>query len=173
MKRDEITLKFCIIGSNDNLNTQFARLTSDSHLDDSTTGVDISAKRIYSNKGFPINLKMWMPSGRKVYRNIRPMYLEGSSCCIIIFDKQEEDYESEIIHWVKEGKTAIHSSTIVIVGIKLNKDEEIDLEAKKLAKQLNAIYYETTITDKEMINQILSETGSSYVASLFNREKSL
>ncbi len=93
------------------------------------------------------------------------MYFEGSAGCIIIFDKQEVCYKRNINYWVNEFKKTLYSSSIpiVIVGIKSNKDEEIDVEAKKVTEEWNATYFETTITDKEMVGYILSETVRLYL----------
>jgi small GTP-binding protein len=146
---------------------KFTRLTADDYFSidyTPTTGVDVTVKRITIDNQ-EIKLFLWDTAGQEVFNRIRPMYFEGSTGCIIIFDKQEVDYERNITYWVKEYKKTVHSPSIpiVIVGITSNKDEEIDLEAKRLAAQWNATYFETTITDKEMINHILVEMADLIV----------
>ena len=84
---------------------------------------------------------------------------EGSLGCIIVFDKNDNDYERNIVFWLNTfQKTMRYSSIpIFVVGIKSETKENIDLEAKQLTEGLNALYFETTINDKESVNQIFSE----------------
>ncbi len=148
-----------IIGSNDALTSQFGRLinmTTHSHLQPGT--IDILGTRITLENKDVILFRLNLLSGGSSERN-RSNYYKRSIGCIILFDKNEVDYDRSIAFWFKEFKKAVRepSIPIFIIGIKSNKDEDIKLEAKQLAEQINAPYYESTITDKELITQIFTE----------------
>jgi GTPase SAR1 family protein len=163
LRKDDLVFKICIIGRNNDLSLQFGRLRNlDGELSENlreTLGVDVLINReTLNNKDYNIRLVIMVLSSHPDRERLRSTYYQGSLSCIVLFDKAEVDYESDITYWVNDYReNGSDSNPIFVVGIKSSMEEEIDKKAKDLSEQLNASYYETIINDKEWVENFFSE----------------
>jgi GTPase SAR1 family protein len=163
LRKDAYVYKISIIGRNNDLKFQFGCSTSvgkfSNESQQSFIGIDTLVKQIeFDQKEYDISLILDIFSFSSTYKKMGLDHYKKSSGCIVIFDKAESDYEKKITYWIKELKEIVNTSIpIYIIGIKSAIEEEIDLKAKKLSEQLNASYYETTISDKEWIDNFFLE----------------
>jgi hypothetical protein len=93
-------IKICIIGSNDDLTSQFGQNLPG--LRD-TIGVDtLIYMKTLNNKEYNIRLFIMILSSNPAYSKLRATYYQGSLSGIIIFDKLEVDYDKDITSFVNE-----------------------------------------------------------------------
>lgn len=181
MREDEWILKICILGSKIDLNLKFGNWTADQKADDyPVLGYDIRVKRLKLNDQKIRLVMMIIHSSGGMGRTI----MEGSSGCVILFDKGDRVSFNKVNDWHREYVNIVSDSPIAIVGIKtkiyneeiateapfhrlMESEEEVSTEeGQQLARELNTSYYETTLKDKDQVSTILKALAKKYLESL-------
>lgn len=116
-------------------------------------------KRLFSIDGKNITLKIWDISGREAFRNIMSSFIRHSSGLIIVYDVTDENSFDDTQMWIKIVREYDENKMIVLVGNKLDLNEErkINFEkAEEFAIQMNLHYFETSAKDGKGIDDFLT-----------------
>ncbi|MFX0173197.1 MAG: hypothetical protein ACFE9L_14975 [Candidatus Hodarchaeota archaeon] len=175
--RYEPLLKICIIGSETNLNHKFGNLTADSKWSTNylpTLGHDMPTKRVIIEKTL-VKLIIMILAGQEFFGKLRTSYYRGTSGCLILFDKGSEKSFTSVPDWYDEFKTNVKDPSIpvALVGIKSYKNVITSEKGQEVADQLKIGYYETKITDRRQISQIIHEMTEKMVNSKDGKFKDL
>jgi small GTP-binding protein len=146
---NEYLLKICAIGSGNVGKTSLIRRFAENKFEANylpTLGVDITTKRMEVNNK-PVKLILVDTAGQEFFGKLRPSYYRGASACLILFALNDSKSFTSIPNWLEEFRKYIPASPIALAGNKkdLEKDRKItEDEARKLAKELDLTYYETS-----------------------------
>jgi small GTP-binding protein len=143
--KKEYLLKISVLGSPDELKTEFIRSFAEGKFDTDYTlvqGVDITTKKIQIDNS---NIKLIIvdTAGKEFFGKLRPSYYRGASACIICFEKTNESLKAanEFYHDFHEH-IPDPKVPITFVCIKTGADETIPSARQILAKTHKAKYYE-------------------------------
>ena len=124
-----------------------------------TLGVDITTKRMEVNDK-PVKLILVDTAGQEFFGKLRPSYYRGASACLILFALNDNNSFTAIPNWLEEFRKYIPTEVpIALAGNKKDLEKEriiTEDEARKLAKELNLTYYETS-----------AKEGGSEIDSIF------
>ena len=132
-----------------------------------TIGIDFLSKTLaIGDKS--MRLQLWDTAGQERFRSLIPNYIRDSSAAIIVFDVTNRQTFTNLEKWVEDVRNERGTSVVVaIVGNKIDKTGERCIsqeEAQERAKQLGAIYQETSAKTgenvKELFVKIAAEIGS-------------
>ncbi|NVM55856.1 MAG: GTP-binding protein [Candidatus Helarchaeota archaeon] len=129
-----------------------------------TIGTDISAKLIeVEEKGAKTNvyLIIWDIGGQEKYRILRESYLRGASAALLVFDLSNKTSFHSVYNWVDETKKFCGGSIpMLLLGNKLDLASERSVppkEGKKMAKDLNVSYFETSAKSGDNVDKAFNE----------------
>jgi Ras-related protein Rab-6A len=132
-----------------------------------TIGIDFLSKTLTIGEK-SMRLQLWDTAGQERFRSLIPNYIRDSSAAIIVFDVTNKQTFTSLEKWVEDVRNERGTSVVVaIVGNKTDKDDERCIpqeEAEEKAKQLGAVYHETSAKTgnnvKELFVKIASEIGN-------------
>ena len=177
----EELIKICLIGSIPvKLKTEFIRSYAEDKFDGNylpTLGVDITTKKI-TFKDHPLKLILVDTAGQKFFKKLRPNYYRGASGVIILFDKGDYKSFTDVPNWLKEFRDNLYPNIeqwnkyhtnwdriktpfpspdlipVFLIGL-ITKPEEVSMEeAKALANQMEATYFECLPTEGKKILKV-------------------
>lgn len=128
-----------------------------------TIGIDFLSKTIY-HESQAIRFQLWDTAGQERFRSLIPNYIRDSSVAIIVFDVTNKQTFLSIDRWVEDvrnerGKEAL----VVVVGNKIDKAEERLVsteEASSRARELEALYVETSAKTGDNISQLFKQIAT-------------
>lgn len=115
--------------------------------------------RLFSIDGKNITLKIWDPSGGEAFRNFASSFIHHSSGVVIVFDVTDEDSFDYAQTWLKIAREYDENKMIVLVGNKLDLNEERKIsfeKAEEFAIKMNLHYFETSAKDGKGIEDVLT-----------------
>ncbi len=180
-EKSEDLIKICLIGSvHTKLQTAFMRGFAEDKFDGNylpTLGVDITTKKI-SVKDRQTKLILVDTAGQEFFGKLRPNYYRGASGVIILFDKGDYKSFTDVPNWLKEFRDNLYPNIeqwnkyhtnwdriktpfpnpdlipVFLIGL-ITKPEEVSVEeAKALANQMEATYFECLPTEGKKIIKV-------------------
>ncbi|NHI94323.1 MAG: GTP-binding protein [Candidatus Lokiarchaeota archaeon] len=120
----------------------------------STLGYNVYEKRIPCGD-FIVSLMIYDIGGQERFAELRKRYAEGANTALLVFDVTNEESFDHIKKWTLELKRYIGNLPFILIGNKIDLEEEriieIDL-ANKLSIDLGAItYIETSAKSGENV----------------------
>jgi small GTP-binding protein len=151
-------IKICVIGSPYDLKNKFLRRFGVPKFDKNylpTLGMDLITNNIEIN-GKNIILIIVDTAGQEFFGKLRPSYYRGASAAVITFDKANKSSFLHVEDWLAEFRKHMPDPQIPIalVGFITNTEEVSTEMGQQLATQLKLDYYETTVTNGQMAEQI-------------------
>ncbi|WUR02460.1 Ras-related protein RAB1A [Vairimorpha necatrix] len=102
----------------------------------STIGVDFKIKTINLNNT-KIKLQIWDTAGQERFRAIVSNYYRGAHGILVVFDMTNKDSFISLDEWINEiKKNTKESVEIMILGNKIDKEEEIVVSEKEIEEFL-------------------------------------
>lgn len=169
-------MKICVVGVvPQELKTAFIRKFAEGKFTTNylpTLGVDITTKKIQVDNN-KIKLILVDTTGQEFFGKLRPSYYRGASAIIILFDKGDKSSFYAVKSWCDEFRKHIpdQSVPISLVGFNTNVEEITTKKAIKLAKELEAEYYELKGDFKVRGNEIDKIFGDITRRALETKEK--
>jgi len=98
--------------------------------------------------GQQLELLIWDTAGQEVYRGLAPMYYRSALIAFIVFDVTKAESFDSVQYWIKELKTNVEESIVILVcGNKIDLEEKRSIEfqaAQAMATENGALYSETS-----------------------------
>ena len=124
-----------------------------------------SSKDIYYEKAKrKIKYEIWDTAGQEKYRSINKIFYQDTSIAILVFDITRKDsYQALKDYWYPEVKD--NSPKDVIIAIAANKsdlyeyEEVSNTEVEEFAKEINAIYKQTSALNGTGIGDLFESIG--------------
>jgi len=124
-----------------------------------------SSKDIYYEKAKrKIKYEIWDTAGQEKYRSINKIFYQDTSIAILVFDITRKDsYQALKDYWYPEVKD--NSPKDVIIAIAANKsdlyeyEEVSNTEVEEFAKEINAIYKQTSALNGTGIKDLFESIG--------------
>lgn len=162
-------LKICVLGENTEHNRRFSRLTATDTFETDYMlefGVDIPTKKITIEKRAVKLILATIMGDEWDIESPRAAYYQEASGCLILYEtknptslKRAEDYYRDF---------TMHSKgppiPIALVGIRTSEKQNELNAGKQLADQLGVGYYETTLSDKQQVEFILTDMAEKVIA---------
>ena len=165
-KNYDYLFKVLIVGDADVGKTQIVnRYVKDSFVEGCkpTAGIDFCSKIISLNNK-KINLQLYDTSGQKRFSTIVQTYYKGATLIVFVYAIDNKDSFDNIPKWVEEVKIQNENAKFLLVGNKLDLEEERDVsteDAKKYAEENNIGFIEVSAKTgdgiKDMFEYIISE----------------
>ena len=123
-----------------------------------TIGTDISAK-LMEIGGQNIYLLIWDIGGQKKYKILRDSYLRGAFGAIIVYDVTNKNTYNHIIDWYDEAIQYCGKIPTILVGNKIDLTTKVisKEDGIKMAKEINAEFYETSAKTGESVNAVFAK----------------
>ena len=160
-EHSDIKVKIMLIGDSNVGKTSIIKrycknIFSKSHI--STVGIDLETKNIKIGKQI-INLQLWDTAGQERYRVLSKNYYNNSDAFIIVYDITNSKSFENVTNWIMQIKeNASENVKIVLFGNKSDlEDQRIinEEEGKKLAKENNINFYETSAENGENVDKAI------------------
>ncbi len=149
--KDRYVLKVCISGRITNMICQLVRNTAEGAFSMNympTIGVDIASKVITVNDQ-EVKLILHTTAGQEYFGKLRRFYYEGSSGCIIIFDKGDRASFDTVQYWYQDYREVQGvEKPIAILGVITDSEEVTTEQGQQLADDLDCLYFESHPSDK-------------------------
>ena len=124
--------------------------------------------------GKTIKLEIWDTAGQEQYRTVNKIYMKNAKIALIVYDITQQQSFDNLKNWYNELKNI---DSIEIIGVIANKsdlyeDKVIDKEeGENYAKSINAIFYETSATDYEIVATAFEGLAEKYVQKKDDEER--
>ena len=137
---------------------------------------DRSIKDIELSNGSKIKLEIWDTIGQGQYRLMNNLFMKNTKIALLVYDITDQksfDELNELYEQVNEvnGKGKVYFS---VIGNKsdLYEKQVISKEiGEEYAKSINALFFETTATDHECIDNLFKLVVFEYVKSKIKSKK--
>jgi Ras-related protein Rab-6A len=129
-----------------------------------TIGIDFLSKTLtIGDKS--MRLQLWDTAGQERFRSLIPNYIRDSSAAVIVYDVTNKQTFASLDKWVEDVRNERGNGVVIaIVGNKTDKTGERCVtteEAETKAKQLGAIYQETSAKTGANVKELFKEIASS------------
>ena len=173
-----IKLKFIVIGESTvgktSLITQFNinEFTEDYIL---TVGTDKIIKEIEINDQ-KIEMEIWDTIGQKDLRNANKIFMKNTNIALIVYDITNRQSFEKLNFWINLVKE-VNENRNLIIGIAANKSDlyentEVNKEeGEEYAKNINALFFESTAMEHENVVNIFEELIKAYIDKFDLKEK--
>ena len=171
MSQRKIFLKSVIIGDGGVGKTSLIIRHVDNKFDETyrpTLGFDISLKTV-TVEGLDIDaeLLVWDIGGQAIFKEIRESYLEGSHCCLLVFDLTRKETFDNIKNWLIELQRYAGDIPFILAGNKSDLDEVRKVTKEEIhekAKIIGALdYYETSAKTGEQVEKVFSKLSRAAI----------
>jgi len=119
-------------------------------------GVDFKSKDLRVD-GKRIKLQIWDTAGQERYRTITSSYYKGAHAIVVVFDITNRSSFEHILRWMEDiNKYAKENVLKFVVGNKSDLIQEREVkyeEARALASEMNATYFNVSAKENENINE--------------------
>ena len=152
--------KTCII--NQYTNQEF----KEEHITTITAGGDKQFKEIkVGNK--QVKLEIWDTAGQEQYRAVNKIFMNKAKIAAIVYDMTNKESFDNLKNWYNELKDK--SDSVKVIGIIANKSDLYEEkvinkeEGENYAKDINALFFETTAMDYESVAAVFEGLTKKYV----------
>ena len=129
-----------------------------------TIGIDFLSKTL-SLDDRTVRLQLWDTAGQERFRSLIPNYIRDSSVAVIVFDITNKQTFLNCDKWVEDVKNERgNDAVVVLVGNKIDKTEERTVsreEAETKAKELDAVYIETSAKTGDNVKQLFKQIATT------------
>ena len=136
----------------------------------STNGASYTSKNStfpeYGNK--TIKFEIWDTAGQEKYRALNKIFYKDASICILVYDiTNEGSFKAIQDYWFQQVKDSAPKN--IVLGLAGNKCDLIENEvigeekARNLAKEMNAIFEQTSAAKNIGIEQLFHNLGCKYI----------
>ena len=129
-----------------------------------TKGVNIDGQQL--------ELLIWDTAGQEVYRGLAPMYYRSALIAIIVFDVTKAESFDSVSYWIKELKTNVEESIVILVcGNKIDLEEKRVIEfqsANSMANENGALYAETSASSGAGVDRMFQVAISNLLQTKGN-----
>ena len=133
-------------------------------------GVDFKSKDLLLD-GRKIKLQIWDTAGQERFRTITNSYYRGAHAIVIVFDLTKRESYEHVQKWMSDiNRYAKENVLKFLIGNKadLIKEKKVSYEeARALASQMRATYFNVSAKRNENINEFF-EAASKIFLSKFN-----
>ena len=134
----------------------------------STTGGTFSTKTVICDNGRTLKFEIWDTAGQERYRALAKMFYKDANAAVLVYDvTRQASFDELKNYWTEQVKD--NAPANIILAIAGNKDDleaEVDeTNAREYAKELGAIYANTTATTSQSINALFIEIAKKYTGS--------
>lgn len=126
-----------------------------------------------------VSYQFWDTAGQEQYRDMAPMYFQGSNAILCIFSVTDRYSFEAVDDWAKmvyDNLSKDHLFLLIANKIDLTENRQIQAdEGLSKAEQINAYYYEVSAKTGEGFDALLDRIGNLYFESQKlkeNRKKS-
>lgn len=107
-------------------------------------------------QGTSVKLVLWDLAGQQRFGCVREDFYLGARVALIVFDVQNRGSFFDVKHWIREIQRHSPQTPFILVGNKtdLHKREVSQEEAKCLAKDYSAPYFETSALEGENVDEL-------------------
>ena len=138
-----------------------------------TTGIDKTLKVLKINE-IELEIEILDSPGQDRYKNVNKIFMKDSDIALIVYDITNRQSFEKLNFWINLVKE-VNENRNLIIGIAANKSDlyentEVNREeGEEYAKNINALYFESTATDHENVVNIFEELIKVYIEN--NKEK--
>jgi small GTP-binding protein len=147
-----------IVGKTSLINQYIKETFSNSTMP--TFGGDKFEKKIVLEKSKKIKLVIWDTAGQEKYRSLNKIFLKGANIVLIVYDiTRKKTFEEIKNFWYNNIIENVNND--IVFGIAGNKSDlyeqsQVNInDAEEYAKDINAIFSETTAMNHESINNLI------------------
>lgn len=130
-------------------------------------GVDFKSKDIHID-GRKIKLQIWDTAGQERFRTITTSYYRGAHAIVIVFDLTRRDTYEHIKGWMNDiNKFAKVDCLKFLIGNKADLTNECQIkyeEARLLASQINATYFQVSAKKNENIDEFFEAATNIFLS---------
>ena len=117
-------------------------------------------------EGTSYMIDMWDTAGQEKYRSMAKIFIKDSQIVIYVYDVTEEKTFDSLDYWVKSVEEVLGKNALLaLVGNKIDLLENIKVlteKGEKLAKDIGAIFYETSAKEdadgfQKFVKQLIEE----------------
>ena len=167
-------LKILIIGDSGVGKTNFLfRFVDDKFYQvyEATIGMDTRSKIIILPRTKQkIKIQFWDTAGQERYRSVNKLLFQKVQGIILMYDITKRETYEGLNSWVEFIYDTIDYVPIVLVGNKLDEEEENRIvrfeEGKSLAKENGFIFYETSALNGKNVNNVVYSLCDKIITSL-------
>ena len=115
-----------------------------------------------------IRLILWDLAGQDGYQELRKRYMAGAKMAFIAYDISDRESFEAVPEWCSRFADECPDALVVLVANKVDLDNRVvsTKEGKKLAKEINAIYYEVSAKSGAHINDMFNESVTTVFESM-------
>ena len=142
----------------------------------STIGSNYTSKKItIPDLNTEVILDIWDTAGQEVYRSFVKLFYKESKIAILVYDISDRKSFDELKkYWFNEIKEFRKDIILGIAGNKsdlIDKEEVNEDEARKFAKEINAIFRLTSALSNIGIDELFLELTKKYIEEKKNTEE--
>ena len=134
----------------------------------STTGGTFSTKTVICDNGRTLKFEIWDTAGQERYRALAKMFYKDANAAVLVYDvTRQASFDELKNYWTEQVKDNAPANIILaIAGNKDDLEQEVDeTKAREYAKELGAIYANTTAKSSQSINALFIEIAKKYTGS--------
>ena len=133
-----------------------------------STGSSFVTKKIEINEDRKVKLQIWDTAGQEKYRALAKMFYQNASAAILVYDiTTTTSFQAIKEYWADEIKN--NSPEDIVIAVVANKSDEYlrqsvpTEEGKEIAKQLNAIFANTSAKIGDGIDALFQTIAEKFV----------
>lgn len=117
---------------------------------------------------YRVKLQVWDTAGQERFRSMAPMYYRKANAAMLVYDITSLETFEDMKSWVKELKTNVDSSVLVlcVLGNKCDLSEEREVQtddAQEYAAGIGAMFYETSALTNEGVQEAFLDVAKAMI----------
>lgn len=137
---------------------------------DITIGVEFGTK-IVSLKDKNIKIQIWDTAGQEYFKSITRAYYRDSAGVILVYDITNRQSFDNAKEWLDDIKNLSNSSAIILVGNKIDIDNERKVsyeDGEKFANENNIQFMEVSVKNNNNINSVFMTLADIIIDKINN-----
>ena len=136
----------------------------------STIGTDRFLKAIELENKTKVNLEIWDTVGQEEFSSTNKIFFKKSKIALLVYDITERKTFEKLPKWYKE-LLEVNNKNEIIIGVVANKSDLYEKqtvdsdEGQQFAKEINALFFETSAKDYECIEKVFKKITEEYYKS--------
>ena len=133
-----------------------------------TTGIDKTLKVLKINE-IELEIEILDSPGQDRYKNVNKIFMKDSDIALIVYDITNRQSFEKLNFWINLVKE-VNENRNLIIGIAANKSDlyensEVNKEeGEEYANNINALFFETSATEHENIENLFQEMTKAYLS---------